>query len=65
MLGKIISYGRTREAAIARMQNALQEMVLEGIKNNKTLQQMILEDKGFQAGGTNIHYLENLLKQQK
>jgi acetyl-CoA carboxylase, biotin carboxylase subunit len=62
MIAKIISYGRTREASIARMQNALQEMVLEGIKNNKPLQQKILADKGFQDGGTNIHYLENLLK---
>lgn len=65
MIAKIISFGRTREASIARMQNALQEMVLEGIKNNKPLQQKILADKGFQEGGTNIHYLEKMLEANK
>ncbi len=65
MIAKIISFGRTREASIARMQNALQEMVLEGIKNNKPLQQKILADKGFQKGGTNIHYLEKMLSANK
>ena len=65
MLGKILSFGRTREAAIARMQNALQEMVLEGIKSNKSLQQIILADKNFQQGGTNIHYLESMMERLK
>ena len=37
----------------------------EAIKNNKPLQQKILEDKGFQEGGTNIHYLEKMLEANK
>lgn len=65
MVAKIISFGRTREASIARMQNALQEMVLEGIKSNKALQQKILADNGFQEGGTNIHYLEKMMEREK
>ena len=34
MIGKVIAYGDTRDTAIARMRNALAEMVVEGIKTN-------------------------------
>ena len=61
MIGKIISYGRTREAAIARMENALLETNITGIKTNIPLQQKILKDSNFQKGGTNIHYLEKYI----
>jgi acetyl-CoA carboxylase biotin carboxylase subunit len=61
MIGKIISYGPTREIAIARMKTALREMIIEGIKTNIPLQQDILDDCGFITGGTNIHYLEKKL----
>lgn len=61
MIGKLICYGDTREIAIIRMQRALQELVIQGIKTNIPLQVNILEDKEFQKGGTNIHYLEKKL----
>lgn len=61
MIGKVISYGETREIAIARMQNALEEILIEGIKTNIPLQQDILSDENFAKGGTNIHYLEKKL----
>ena len=61
LIGKLIVYGRSRESAIARMQTALHEMGIEGIKTNIALQQDILADPNFQAGGTNIHYLEKKL----
>lgn len=60
MIAKIISYGENREVAIAKMRNALKEMVVEGIKTNIALQQKILSDPAFCKGGTNIHYLEEL-----
>ena len=62
MIGKLISYGETREEAIARMRNALDEIIIEGIKTNIELHHRILHDKSFIAGGTNIHYLEKMLK---
>lgn len=65
MIAKIIAFGNTRQAAIARMQNALDETVLEGIKNNIPLQQKILDHKQFQQGGTNIHFLEEQLLTKK
>lgn len=58
MIGKLITHGETREVAIARMQMALDEIVIDGIKTNIPLQQRILKDQNFQKGGTNIHYLE-------
>lgn len=61
MIGKVISYGETRAIAIARMQNALEEILVEGIKTNIPLQQDILDDPNFAKGETNIHYLEKKL----
>ena len=61
LIGKIIVYGDTREQAIARMQVALSETVVEGIKTNLALHQALMQDAAFRAGGTNIHYLENKL----
>ncbi|QDP02459.1 acetyl-CoA carboxylase biotin carboxylase subunit [Thalassotalea sp. PS06] len=61
MIGKLITYGESREVAIARMKNALNEIVIDGIKTNITLQEDIMNDVGFARGGANIHYLEKKL----
>ena len=61
MIGKLITHGETREVAIARMRGALSEMVIGGIKCNIQLQQDIMNDTNFAAGGVNIHYLEKKL----
>jgi len=61
LIGKIIVYGDTRDQAIARMQVALSETVVEGIKTNLPLHQELMRDAAFRAGGTNIHYLESKL----
>ena len=61
MIGKIIAHGNDRPTAIARMKNALAEVVIEGIKTNVPLHQEICQHAAFQAGGTDIHYLEKRL----
>ena len=61
LLAKIISYGENRQIAIARMQTALEEIVIEGIKTNIPLLQDVLRDANFVRGGVNIHYLEEQL----
>ncbi len=61
MIGKLIAYGCNREVAIARMQGALAEIDITGIKTNIDLHREIMADSAFQAGGTNIHYLEKKL----
>ncbi len=61
MIGKLITHGEDRAGALARMRTALREVVIEGIKTNVPLHQELIDDAAFQAGGTNIHYLEKKL----
>ena len=61
MIGKLIAFGDNRESALARMRVALDEMVIDGIKCNISLQRDIVTDPAFMEGGTDIHYLEKKL----
>ncbi len=61
LIGKIIACGDTREQAIARLNIALSETVIEGIKTNIPLHQELLRDAAFLRGGASIHYLEQKL----
>lgn len=61
LLGKLITYGETRDVALARMQNALDEILIDGIKTNIDLHRKLISDTNFRKGGTNIHYLEHKL----
>ena len=61
LIAKVIAYGEDRDVAIARMKNALTEMVIEGIKTNVALHQEIFNHAAFKAGGLDIHYLERRL----
>jgi len=65
MIGKVITFGDTRDQAIKRMRIALSEMVVEGIQTNLPLHRDLLADARFVAGGTSIHYLENKLAQRR
>ncbi|MGP1954714.1 MAG: acetyl-CoA carboxylase biotin carboxylase subunit, partial [Arsenophonus sp. NC-QC1-MAG3] len=65
MIGKLITYGETREIAILRMKNALSELIIDGIKTNIKLQQEIMDDRNFFKGGVSIHYLEQKLGLQE
>jgi acetyl-CoA carboxylase biotin carboxylase subunit len=62
MIAKIITYGDTREEALNRMRQALDELVIDGIRTNQDLQRQLVRDAGFRKGGVNIHYLEKKLK---
>jgi acetyl-CoA carboxylase biotin carboxylase subunit len=61
LIAKVIAHGEDRATAIARMRNALSEMVVEGIKTNAPLHQEIFGHAAFQQGGLDIHYLERRL----
>jgi acetyl-CoA carboxylase biotin carboxylase subunit len=65
MIGKIIVYGDNREQALARMRTALAETLVEGINTNIPLHRELMDNAKFQAGGTNIHYLEEWLATHK
>ena len=62
MVAKVIVHANTRKEALIRMQYALEELIIEGIKVNTPLHQMILSHADFKNGQTNIHFLESLLK---
>ncbi len=64
MIAKLITYGDTRAQAIARMEIALSEMVVEGINTNIPLHRELMQDARFVEGGTSIHYLEQKLSQR-
>lgn len=61
MIAKVIAYGDNRAEALQRMRNALDELVIEGIRTNAPLQRDLVRDCGFADGGVNIHYLEKKL----
>jgi acetyl-CoA carboxylase biotin carboxylase subunit len=61
LIGKVITYGSDRASALSRMANALDEMLIDGIKTNIDLHANLVRDPAFQEGGVNIHYLEKKL----
>ena len=62
LIGKLIAYGPSRAIALQRMRNALDEIVVDGIRSNIPLhREQILHDEAFNAGGVDIHYLEKKL----
>ena len=61
MVAKLIVHAPTRPEAIARMQRALDEFVVTGIKTVIPLHQRILADPGFRSGDYTIHWLEKFV----
>ncbi len=62
LIAKIICYAENRSAALARMRQALDELVVEGIRTNTPLHRDLVRDAAFRAGGVSIHYLESRLE---
>jgi acetyl-CoA carboxylase biotin carboxylase subunit len=60
LVAKVIAHGRDREDARIRMQAALAECVIEGIKTNIPLHLRILDHPDFRAGKTHTRFLEEL-----
>ena len=61
MLSKLIAYAPTRELAIARLQRALDEYVIGGIRTNLALFRRILADPDFRSARLDTGYLDRLL----
>ncbi len=61
LIAKLITHGEDRESALTRMRIALDELLIGGINTNIPLQQELVRDTNFMAGGLNIHYLEKKL----
>ncbi|MGU2230923.1 acetyl-CoA carboxylase biotin carboxylase subunit [Pseudomonas aeruginosa] len=65
LVGKVITYSADRDEALARMRNALDELIVDGIKTNTELHKDLVRDAAFCKGGVNIHYLEKKLGMDK
>src|SRR5208282_5950499 len=61
LLAKLIGYASDREQAIMRLERALSEYFVGGIKTNISLFQRILGDADFRAGKLDTGYLDRLL----
>ena len=61
MIGKLIVYGKTREAAMMRLKRALEETVIEGVKTTIPLHQALLAEPDIQDGAYTIKWLEEWL----
>ena len=62
MIGKLIAYGKDREEALRRMEIALEEMIIEGIKTTVPFHLMALRDPDFRRGDIDTHFVEKLFK---
>ncbi|MEW6609544.1 MAG: acetyl-CoA carboxylase biotin carboxylase subunit [bacterium] len=60
LIAKIITYGLTRDEAIARMKRALEECVIEGIKTTIPFHQKVLEQETFKKGEIHTHFLSGV-----
>ncbi|HYM80257.1 MAG TPA: acetyl-CoA carboxylase biotin carboxylase subunit [Candidatus Limnocylindria bacterium] len=64
MIGKLIAYGKDRPEALRRMEIAIEEMIVEGIKTTLPFHAVALRDPRFQAGDLDTHFVEHLLKRE-
>ncbi len=64
MIGKLITYGRTREVAMERMYRALSEYIVRGVKTTIPLQKAIISDPKFQAGEATTAFMEDFLERK-
>jgi acetyl-CoA carboxylase biotin carboxylase subunit len=61
LLAKVVSWGRNRAEAIARMRRALHEMEVEGIKTTIPFHLGLLQHPAFVAGDVHTRFVENQL----
>jgi len=59
MIAKLITVAQTREEAIATMERALSEFVVEGVKTTIPFHQKMLKDPNFLSGNFNTQYLNH------
>ena len=65
MIGKLIAHGKDRAEAIRRMEIALEEMIVDGIKTTIPFHQLALRHPRFRAGDLDTRFVEQLLKERE
>lgn len=59
LLAKLIAYGQNREEAILRMQRALDEFIIEGVKNTIPFHRKVMADERFVSGEVHLDFIES------
>ena len=65
MIAKLITFGTSRRDAMDKMNRALDEYIIEGIKTTIPLFQELVNEPDFINGEYHIHWLEDFLKKQQ
>ena len=63
LIGKLIVHGRDRREALARLNRALGELIVDGIDTTVPLFHALLQEEDILSGGYNIHWLEKWLEE--
>jgi acetyl-CoA carboxylase biotin carboxylase subunit len=63
MVGKLIVHAANRKQALAKMERALSELVIEGIRTNRTQQEYIIKEKTFRSGDFDTSYYGGVAKE--
>ncbi|HNP71215.1 MAG TPA: acetyl-CoA carboxylase biotin carboxylase subunit [Kouleothrix sp.] len=65
LLAKIITWGQDRDEALTRMQRALSECIITGVKTSMPFQLALLDEPDFRRGTIDLSFLPNLIQRQK
>jgi acetyl-CoA carboxylase biotin carboxylase subunit len=62
LIGKLIVHGRDRTEALARLERALSELIVDGVDTTVPLFNQLLAEADIHSGDYNIHWLEKWLE---
>lgn len=65
MIAKLIIFGKSRNGCLMRLHRAIDEFVIEGVKNTLPLHDEIISTTDFIEGRYSIHWLENFIKNRQ
>ena len=65
MIGKLITHGKDRREAIARMSRALSEYMITGVKTTIPFELAIMRDPNFRRGVYATNFIENMLANRR
>ena len=63
LIGKLITWGRDREEALARMQRALSELRVEGVKTTASFLASLLASDTFRRGAVHTRFVEHFIQE--
>ena len=65
MIGKLITYGRDRAESLSRMNRALSELKVDGIRTNIPFQLKVMNHEKFRAGDVSTKFLDEMQLEKK